>query len=123
MTEKKFILIAEDRKFYANTFKLKLTQEGHEVVIADNGDEALKMALERKPDLMLLDLMMPEKSGFETLEELKADPQLKDIPVIVMSNLAQEGDIDKVKTLGAIDYVVKANTSLQEAIEKVKSYL
>ena len=118
MEDKKYILIAEDRKFYANTFKMKLTQEGYEVNIANNGEEALKAISERRPDLLLMDLMMPGMSGFEPLEQLP--PGIK---VIVMSNLSQEGDQEKVKEMGACEYIVKSNVSLQEGVDIVKKYL
>lgn len=120
---KKTILVAEDDSFYANIYKFKLTKEGFIVETANNGDEAIKIAKENKPDLILLDLIMPIKDGFETLKELKQDPALKDIKVIVISNLGQDEDIARTKELGAQDYLVKANMSIQEMMDKVKSYL
>ena len=119
----KFVLVAEDDKFYSNIFKIKLAKEGYEVVVVNNGEELLKAAREKKPDLIVLDLIMPIKDGFEVLGELKVDDSLKDVKVIVISNLGQETDIEKAKDLGATDHLTKANISLEEAMEKVKQHL
>lgn len=123
LQKKKTILVAEDDSFYSNIYKFKLNKEGFNVQTATNGDEALKLAKEHKPDLILLDLIMPIKDGFETLKELKQDPTLKDVKVIVISNLGQDEDIIRTKELGAQDYLVKANMSIQEMMDKVKSFL
>ena len=124
MGEKKFaILLAEDDKFISRAYTDGLSRAGFNVIPAMDGNEALAKARENKPDLVLLDLIMPGKNGFETLEELKADSKLKNIPVIVLSNLGQETDIEQAKKLGAADYMVKANYSLQEVIDKIKKYL
>lgn len=120
---KKSILVAEDDKFYANIYKAKLTREGYDVIIAEDGEKTLEAAREKKPDLILLDLIMPVKDGFETLKELRADEKLKDIKVIVLSNLGQEEDIKKVKDLGIVDYLVKTNVSIQKVVDKVKEHL
>ncbi|MDD5083949.1 MAG: response regulator [Candidatus Moranbacteria bacterium] len=117
------LLVVEDDKFYANIYRVKFTKEGYDIRLAGDGDEALKMARERKPDLILLDLIMPKKDGFETLRELKADTNLKDIRVIVFSNLSQDEDIKRVKDAGAFDYIVKANISLQDMVARVKGYV
>ena len=120
---RKFVLVAEDDIFYANVYKLKLTKEGYDVEVAPNGEWAIRYAQKRKPDLILLDLVMPIKDGFETLRDLKADPNLKDVNVVILSNLGQEEDIEKAKKLGALDYWVKTDISIQELIEQVKKYL
>ena len=119
----KTILVAEDDSFYSNIYKFKLNKEGFKVETATNGNETLEQTKIHKPDLILLDLIMPIKDGFETLKELKEDPSLKDIKVIVISNLGQDSDITRAKELGAQDYLVKANMSIQEMMDKVKSYL
>lgn len=123
LSTKKFILVAEDDKFYANIYQVKLAKEGYEVRVAEDGEQTLSEMKKRKPDLLLLDLIMPVKDGFEVLREMKADSILKDIKVLVLSNLGQEEDIKKAKDLGADDYLVKTNMSIQEMMEKVKSYL
>jgi len=119
----KFILVAEDDQFYANIYKAKLAQEGYQVVVSEDGNQTLKAARERKPDLILLDLIMPVKDGFETLKELRADRNLKDVKVVVLSNLGQEEDIKKVKDLGVLDYLVKTNIPIQSVVEKIRQYL
>jgi len=115
--------VGEDDKFLSNIYKTKLTKIGFQVDHALNGEEALKMARENKPDLILLDLIMPVKDGFETLKELKADSSLKDVQVIILSNLSQEEDRQRVLNLGAVEYVVKAYVSFSEIVRLVKKYL
>lgn len=117
------LLVVEDDKFYANIYRVKFAKEGFDTRLASDGDEALKMAREKKPSLILLDLIMPRKDGFETLKELKADPELKDIRVVVFSNLSQDEDVKRVMDAGAHDYIVKANISLQDMVSRVKGYL
>lgn len=123
MSEKKYkILLAEDDQFIARAYKDGLEQAGFEVVAAVDGVETVKKIRSEKPDLLLLDLVMPIKSGFGVMEEIKADETIK-VPVLVLSNLSQESDIKKSKELGAIDYIVKSNISMKEVIEVVKKYL
>lgn len=120
---KKIILVAEDDLFYANIYKVKLEKEGFKVIIAGDGQKALLEARAKKPNLLLLDLVMPIKDGFDTLQEIKADDELKDINVVVLSNLGQEEDKKKVRELGAIDYFIKTEISIQELVDKVKKYI
>jgi len=122
-TKNEFILVAEDDRFYANIYNTRLTREGYDVVVASDGEQALKIARDRKPDLILLDLILPVKDGFETLEELRADNELKNVKVVVLSNLGQEADVQRVKKLGVEAYLVKTDLSIQEMIDKVKSCL
>ena len=119
----KIILVGEDDKFLSNVYKTKLAKEGYQVEHGVDGQEVLQLAREKKPDLILLDLIMPVMDGFETLAELKADPDLKDIKVVILSNLSQEEDKKKVFDLGAVEFVVKANVSFKEVIECVKKHL
>lgn len=121
-TKQKYIMVAEDDKYYANIFKLKLSKEGYRVAVVGDGAQVLALLKKEKPNLILLDLIMPVKDGFETLRELKADKSLEDVNVIVISNLGQKEDVEKAKKLGAIDYLVKANVSVQEMVEKVKKH-
>jgi DNA-binding response OmpR family regulator len=123
-TDKKVkILLTEDDKFISRAYTDGLTRAGYEVKQAYNGNEALELVKDFKPDLILLDLIMPGKNGFETLGDLKADHELKDIPVIVLSNLGQDTDIQQGKDLGAIDYLIKSNYSLSEVIDKINKHL
>lgn len=121
-TTKKYILVMEDDKFYGNIFQTKLTEEGFDVTVATDGEKGLEEASKRKPDLILLDLIMPIKDGFEVLKALKENATLKDVNIIIISNLGQENDVNKALAMGAVDYLIKANISLQEAVDKVKKY-
>ncbi len=122
-TNKKYIFVAEDDTFYLNIYQSKLEKEGYEVGIAKNGQQTIEEMKKRKPDLLLLDLVMPAKDGFEVLKEMHDNPTLKGIKVIVVSNLGQEEDVKKAKDLGAIDYIVKANMSITQIMEKIKSHI
>jgi two-component system, OmpR family, alkaline phosphatase synthesis response regulator PhoP len=119
------ILLGEDEEFVARSYVRKLQVEGFEVIHAHNGEEALKFLLAEKPDLVILDLMMPLKTGFEVLQELKGDAYkaVRSIPIIVASNLGQKSDIDTALSLGAIDFLVKSNISLKELVAKVREHL
>lgn len=123
MSEEKYVLIVEDDPFYSNIYKTKIEKEGLAAVLAGDGEKALKVAMEKKPALVVLDLIMPGKDGFQTLVEMRADPNLKDIPVVVLSNLSQEEDIKRVMDLGAKEYIIKSNVPISELIQKIKGYL
>jgi len=120
---KKVILVAEDDIYYANIYKVKLTKEGFDVVIAANGDWAIKLARQKKPDLVLLDLIMPVKDGFEFLKEIKKDPILAKTKIVVLSNLGQEEDIKKAREYGIDGYFIKTNVSIQELVSKIKMFV
>lgn len=117
------ILIVEDDKFLRELIVKKLVKENFETVEANDGEEGFKMILSEKPDLILLDLILPGIDGFEVLSRVKADDSLKNIPVIVLSNLGQREDVEKCVKLGATDYMVKAHFTPIEIIEKVKTVL
>jgi len=117
------ILIIEDDKFLRELIVRKLTDEGFEIEEAIDGEEGIKKTKEIKPDLVLLDLILPGMDGFEVLSRIKGDPLLASIPVIILSNLGQREDIEKGLKLGAVDYLVKANFTPNEIIEKVKNAL
>ena len=117
------ILIVEDDKFLLNVYRLKLTKEGFEVRLAKNGDEALETLKDFKPDVILLDLVMPVRDGFSVLEELKKDPTLSKIPVIITTNLGQKEDIDRGLKLGARDYIIKSETAMEKIMEKIRNTL
>src|SRR5258708_444826 len=112
------ILTIEDDKFFQKFYTTKLTEHGYEVFIAANGVEGLQKARENHPDLILLDIIMPQKDGFEVLEEMRGDPHLKNIPVIVFSTLGQEEDVQKAMNLGAKGYVNKSLFDLDSLIAK-----
>lgn len=119
----KKVIIIEDDAFLVKVYHPKFVSAGFELLTATNGVDGLELIKKESPDLILLDLIMPEKSGFEVLQELKADPVLSAIPVIVLSNLGQEADMKKALEIGAKDYIVKADTTLKEVIEKSMSIL
>ena len=114
------ILLVEDEKFIAHAYKDGLEGAGFQITIATDGLEAMAALRKGAPyNLVLLDLIMPNKSGFEVLEEMRADSALKKIPVLILSNLGQDSDIAQGKALGAVDYLVKSNFSMKEVIAKV----
>ncbi len=115
----KKILIAEDEEIMLNLLQKKLAQEGYEILIAKDGQEGLRLMREVKPDLVLLDIIMPKLGGFEVMEEMQKDSELKDIPIIVVSNSGQPVEIDKAQSLGAKDWLIKTEFDPKEVIEKV----
>lgn len=115
------ILIVEDDLFLANLLSLRFKKESFDVVQAFSGSEALKKIEETRPAVILLDIILPQKNGFEVLQEITQNPQTQNIPVIIVSNLGQESDIEKGKMLGAMDYYVKARLSIDELVNKVKN--
>ncbi|MGB9763435.1 MAG: response regulator transcription factor, partial [Minisyncoccia bacterium] len=125
MNNQPIILIVEDEPFLASILQLKLEKDNFKTFRASDGEEAITMLTEQgiKPDLILLDLILPKKNGFEVLETIKQDPQLEKIPVIIISNLGQPSDIERGKSLGVIDYFVKARFSIDELVDKVKEEL
>jgi two-component system, OmpR family, alkaline phosphatase synthesis response regulator PhoP len=122
-TPKQKILIAEDDQFILKAYIAGLTDAGFDVVSESDGNEIIKKVKSEKPDIILLDIMMPGKNGFDTLAELKMDDELKKIPVVILSNLGQESDVAKGTALGAIDYLVKSNLTMVEVVEKIKFHL
>ncbi|MFW0862603.1 MAG: response regulator [Candidatus Komeilibacteria bacterium] len=119
----KQILIVEDDSFLLQMYTTKLTKAGYEVKSASDGIQALKKAKELKPDIILLDLLIPLKSGFEVLEELKIDKNTQDIPVIVLSNMSEREDVQKCLQLGAVDYLIKAHFVPSEVISKIEKII
>jgi CheY-like chemotaxis protein len=119
----KKILIVEDEEIVLSLLQKKLSQEGYETSVAGDGEEGLKKMREIKPDLILLDIVMPKVGGFEVMEEMQKDNGLKKIPVIVVSNSGQPVEIDKARELGAKDWLIKTEFDPQEVIDKVKKQL
>ena len=117
------ILIVEDDKFLRELIVSKLTKEDYTVFEAVDGEEGVKKIKEEKPDLVLLDLILPGIDGFEVLAQMKSDPAVFSIPVIILSNLGQREDIERGLTLGATDYMIKAHFTPGEIVEKIKSIL
>jgi DNA-binding response OmpR family regulator len=119
----KKILFIEDESALQKTFGEILRIEKYEMISALDGETGLKLAQTEKPDLIILDLVLPKLHGFEVLRKVKADEKTKNIPVIVLTNLETMADVEKAIELGAMTYLVKANYSLEEVINKVKKAL
>jgi len=115
-------LIIEDDRVFRTLISKKLVAMGHGVRAAENGQEGLEMLKEEKPDIILLDIIMPKTDGFEVLRSIQQSKDWKNIPVVVLSVLGQDQDIKAAKDLGAIDYIIKSTVSMDEAMEKVLSY-
>ena len=122
-TLSKKILVVEDDPFLSNLLKIRLEKERLNVILVKDGDEALKKIQETDPDLILLDLILPKKSGFEVLQNISLDPNFKNKPVVIISNLGQTSDVQKAKELGAIEYFVKAKISIDDLILKIKEFI
>jgi len=116
----KTILIIEDDKFLRELIVRKLNDEDFEVSEAVDGEEGIKKVIEEKPDLVLLDLILPGIDGFEVLARMKKESALSLIPVIILSNLGQKDDVEKGIKMGAVDYLIKAHFTPGEIIEKIK---
>jgi DNA-binding response OmpR family regulator len=117
------ILIVEDEEALAQVLKEKFEKEDFEVKIVVDGETALPLVKSFMPDMVLLDLILPKKSGVEVLKEMKLEEDIKDIPVIILSNLSEDEDIKEGLALGAKDYFVKTQHPINEVIEKVKEGL
>src|SRR3989338_4351190 len=113
------ILIIEDEEVLLEVLASKLKKDGYEVSIAKDGEEGLRKFREEKPSLVLLDIIMPKMGGFEVLREAIKDPSLAKIPVIVISNSGQPVEIEEALKLGAKDYLIKAEFSPEEVVQKI----
>ncbi|MDD4990345.1 MAG: response regulator [Candidatus Pacebacteria bacterium] len=119
----KKILIIEDEEIISDLLAKKLSQIGYEVKVAFNGQEGLEMLYKEKPDLVLIDIVMPKKDGFETIAEMKGDETLKGIPVIIISNSGQPVELDKAREMGVQDWLIKTDFDPQEVLVKVKKQI
>ena len=124
MADKKTkVLIIEDEKMLVDMYASKFNKEGFEVEEALTGKQGIDKAKEINPDIILLDIIMPEVDGFAVLKELKNNQKTKNTPIIMLTNLGQDEDIEKGKKFGAVDYLVKANLTPREVVGKVKKIL
>jgi len=123
MNNKIKVLFIEDEESLQKSMGRALEFEGYELITAIDGETGIMLAKKEKPDLILLDLVLPKKDGFEVLKEIKNDDEIKKTPVIILSNLEGLGDVDKAIELGATNYLVKANYDLQELIDKIGSII
>ncbi len=123
MSDKTKVLIIEDEEMLVNMYISKFEKEGYQAEKASNGRIGLEQAKKINPDIILLDIMMPEMDGFMVLKNLKKDTSTKNSPIIMLTNLGQEEDIEKGNKLGATDYLVKANLTPAQVVDKVKEIL
>lgn len=121
----KKIALIEDGAVIREMYKMKLEMEGYDVICAEDGEKALEVIKKEIPDLILLDILMPKKDGFEVLKELKdsQDDSVRSIPVIMLTNLSNKEDIVEAEKFGVVDYIVKAKTSPSEIINKIKTFM
>lgn len=119
----KKILLIEDDQTLVDMYSLKFKEEGFELLVALNGLDGLALAQNELPGVILLDIIMPKMDGFAVLTELKKDIKTKKIPVLMLSNLGQQTDVEKGKAMGADDYIIKASMTPTQVVEKTKSYL
>ena len=119
----KTILIVEDDTFLLSMYVTKMELAGYGIIQATDGKQALQIALEKRPDILLLDILIPEMDGFEVLKALKEDSRGKTIPVILLTNLGQKEDIEKGIAMGANDYLIKAHFTPQEVMQKIEKVL
>ena len=115
----KKILLIEDEKIMVGLLRKKLTKEGYDVSVAWDGKEGLAKMKKVKPDLILLDIIMPEMGGFEVMKEIVKDRELKKIPIIIVSNSGQPVELERAKELGVKDWLIKTEFDPQEVLDKV----
>lgn len=119
----KTILLVEDDTFLVNMYTSKFENDGYNVLTANDGEKGLELALKNKVDIIILDLMLPKLSGVEVLTRLRKDEKGKDVPVIVLSNLSKEDESEDLFKLGVKDYLLKANLTPSQLVEKIQEYL
>jgi DNA-binding response OmpR family regulator len=124
MSEKNKVLLVEDDPMVVKMYQRKLTMEGFDLFLAFNGEEGLLAMAKNRPDIILLDIMMPKMNGLEMLKEIKNEELWKGIPVVMLTNLGDRPeDVQKCKELGAFDYWVKANLSLKDLVERIRKII
>lgn len=117
------ILLVEDDMALRDIYSTRFLAEGYEVATASDGEQALTVAVKEKPDLILLDIMMPKISGFDVLDILRTTPETKTCKIVIMTALSQPADVEKGKMLGADEYLVKSQVTLTDVVDKVKTVL
>lgn len=120
---KQKILLVEDDKSLATVYQDRLHLEGYDTLIVNNGEDALSKALEYKPDLVLLDVMMPKISGFDVLDILRNTKETADLKIVMLTALSQEKDKQLAEKLGANDYLVKTQVVMNDVVERIKFHL
>ena len=120
---KPHVLLVEDDVFLSGIYQKKFEMEGYKVTAVDNGEKVLPEAKKKMPDIILLDILLPKMDGFTILSKLKEDEGLKNIPVILLTNLGQKDDVEKGLQMGAVDYLIKAHFKPSEVVDKIKTVL
>ncbi|MEK7188914.1 MAG: response regulator [Patescibacteria group bacterium] len=123
MANQPTVLLAEDDAFLRRMYATKFEQSGIPVLLAEDGKQALALARKHKPKLALVDILMPRVDGFEVLAEMKKDPELKNIPVVLLTNLSEVEDVSRAKKLGASEYLIKSHFLPSEVIAVAEKYL
>lgn len=119
----KVILLVEDDDNLANVYQTRLQAEGFKTTRVSNGGDALQAALQAKPDLILLDVMMPKVSGFDVLDILRNTPETAKVKIIMLTALSQDSDKERAQSLGADDYLVKSQVVIADVVDRVKAHL
>ena len=122
-SKRKTVLIVEDDDNLANVYITRLQAEGFNAKRVPNGEEALSAALASRPDLILLDVMMPKVSGFDVLDILRNTPETADVKIIMLTALSQEADKDRAKSLGVDDYLIKSQVVIADVVDRIKEIL
>ena len=117
----KTVMLIEDDQFLSSLMKARLEKEGFATLQEFDGEEAVQALKQERPDIVILDLIMPKVSGFEVLQTISITPQLANVPVVILSNLAQDSDIEKARQLGAKEYFVKVKVSIDDLVGRIKS--
>ena len=117
------VLIIEDDSYISDMYKIKLESENFEVATAKDGIIGIKMLEKQKPDIILLDVVMPKMDGFDVLKIIKKNIELKEVPVVLLTNLGQKENVEKGFDLGADSYIIKAHFTPSEVIEKIREVL
>lgn len=119
---KKLLLLIEDNPLLTSMYQAALEKAGFEVVFAHDGESGLSLIHEKKPDAIILDILMPGIDGFTVLKDLRDNKETKDIKVIVLTVLTKKEDIEKARKMGVVDYLIKSELTLAEIVEKIKSH-
>ena len=122
-TTQKTILLVEDDDNLANVYETRLQAEGFKTVRVVNGEDALQSALDVKPALILLDVMMPKVSGFDVLDILRNTPETADVKVIMLTALSQDSDKERANSLGVNDYLIKSQVVIADVVDRIKQHL
>ena len=123
MNKKTSVLIIEDDSYISDMYRIKLESEDFEVITSKDGIAGIKMLERQKPDIVLLDIVLPKIDGFSVLKTIKRNPELKEIPIVLLTNLSQKENVEKGFELGADSYIIKAHFTPSEVVEKIKKIL